>query len=392
MQCGVCGTTNTPGTSFCSNCSTLLTPPSQHSPAPRSGGAGTVITAVVAILSTLALAAVLVFVFVNDDSTTPATTISTPTSTTTPIDTSTLANEAWQSYSAAFLQPHTDEPFASGGRILAIATVDDIAARTSTSISGLVLLAWEDDQWISADGIPWSAPDSEATIEVLGDQLVDHPMILITGCCPDTNPSTFVLRVFADELRDVVTDLPIDESWTELALLDRSFDFLEYTECSSGEDITLASGDSTFFCDLELRTRLDIMSDESVRITEETVEHERPQVIYPDDLRIDGHLMTRPPCDGSYIVAVGASISASEVRNRANVTRLLHKYPGASYLINDQTCDSLWPSVDGNPIYLVYFGPFATKGEACDARSDGPKDAYVRPLSNDMSHHTRVYC
>jgi hypothetical protein len=349
-----------------------------------------VVTAVIAILSTLALAAVLVFVFVDEDPSPPPTTSTTTTS--IPVEPRDEANEQWQSFSASFLQSHTNQPFESDGQIYAIATVDDVSSppAESASISGLVLLGWDGDQWTSVDGIPWSNSRSELQIEVLGDRLVDHPMILISGCCPEE--SAYVFRIFDDELRDIVTDLPIDESWTQLKLTDRSFDFLEYTECIEGEQITTADGESTFFCDVERRTRLDILSDETIRISNEDVPHDRPPLLYPNDLGIAGALMTQPECDGSYVTAVGASISGSQAQNRANISRLLTKYPGALYLRNDQTCGSLWPSIEGHPVYLVYFGPFATKAEACDARSSGPDDAYVRPLDESTSHHTRVFC
>jgi hypothetical protein len=40
----------------------------------------------------------------------------------------------------------------------------------------------------------------------------------------------------------------------------------------------------------------------------------------------------------------------------------------------------------------VYFGPFPSSAEACAARDDGPDDAYVRRLSNDLGPDHSVSC
>lgn len=393
MRCAVCQFDNSPNTAFCLSCGTMLAPSANTPATPKSsGGVGVIVTAVVAVLSTLGLGSVIVFTALDDDP--PATTTTTEATTTTvPASQWDDASAAWREFSASFLQPQST-PFRSEGEIFAIATVDDLAARPSATgaIAGLVLLEWRDDQWAPFSAIPWTNPTDEVTIEVLGDELVDHPMVLISTCCPENSPSTWAFRVIDGELLDVITGNPIESGWNEVLLTDRSFDFLEYVACDAGEEITTASGGTAFFCDLEIRSRLEILDDSSTRLIEEEVTNERPPQIYPNDLDVRGTLMTQPECDGSYITAVGASVSSREARNRANITRLLAKYPGASYLRTDQTCDSLWPAADGAPIYVVYFGPFATKDEACDARSSGPRDAYVRPLSDTISHHTKIYC
>ena len=84
--------------------------------------------------------------------------------------------------------------------------------------------------------------------------------------------------------------------------------------------------------------------------------------------------------------AVGNDASA------AGVEAVLDRYDGSSYLRTDRTCPSLTQAVDGEPIYVVYFGPFPTDGEACAAVDDGPDGAYVRRLSNDLDPTHSVSC
>ena len=50
------------------------------------------------------------------------------------------------------------------------------------------------------------------------------------------------------------------------------------------------------------------------------------------------------------------------------------------------------PSKDGEPIYVVYLGPFPVDADACRARSQGPSGAYVRRLSNDLAPSHSVTC
>ena len=71
---------------------------------------------------------------------------------------------------------------------------------------------------------------------------------------------------------------------------------------------------------------------------------------------------------------------------------MLDAYPGSSYLRTDQTCPSLNQSIDGAPIYVVYFGPFAFASDACAARADGTEGAYARRLSNDVGPNHGVSC
>lgn len=101
----------------------------------------------------------------------------------------------------------------------------------------------------------------------------------------------------------------------------------------------------------------------------------------PGDLGIDGRPMQRPPCDGAYITIVASALGRDA--SPAGIAGLLEQYSGAEYLRTDQTCPSLAQSAQGEPIYVVYLGPFAVDTDACAARASGPPDAYARRLSNE---------
>ena len=93
-----------------------------------------------------------------------------------------------------------------------------------------------------------------------------------------------------------------------------------------------------------------------------------------------------PDCDGSYVTFIGAATDPSDY---AEIGDLLLEYQGSSYLLTEVAgCSSLRARNDrGESIYAVFFGPFTTFQEACDARAFGPSDAYVKPLdfSSDPS-------
>ena len=110
----------------------------------------------------------------------------------------------------------------------------------------------------------------------------------------------------------------------------------------------------------------------------------------PGDLGSPGRPMQRPPCEGEYI-----AIFASAVGDQATadgIAGVLDAFPGTEYLRTDQTCSSLRPDVDGEPIYVVYRGPFAFAEDACTARAEGPDGAYVKQLSNDVPVDQVVAC
>lgn len=408
MKCGLCWADNPDDALFCVDCGVMLTAQSvanvptidQVDPAAPSRNRGLVVVSLLAIVSTLALVILVIVMAIDDGEPAAAPATTAPASTAVPatteptaaIDQLSLATQAWRGFSAAFLQPHLDEPFVSDDRIFAIASADDLAARPSDSIAGLVLLGWVDGQWTSVDGIPFQSPDTAIEFEVLGSRLVANPMVIVTWSGSADGNVSYVFRAIGGELVDLVSGRPIGNEWTAISVTDRSFDFVEYTACKTGEILTYPDGTESFFCDVVVDSRIDILDDGTTRTTETETANTRPALVFPNDLEIAGVAMTQPECDGSYITAVGASVSSSEARNKANIAKLLKRYPGSSYLRNDQTCDSLWPEADGAPIYIVYFGPYATKSEACDARDLGPKGAYVRPLDDDVAYTTKIYC
>ena len=71
---------------------------------------------------------------------------------------------------------------------------------------------------------------------------------------------------------------------------------------------------------------------------------------------------------------------------------MLDEFPDSNYLRTDQTCPSLTQDVDGEPVYVVYLGPFPFASDACTARADGTPDAYARQLSEDLSPDHSIDC
>lgn len=108
------------------------------------------------------------------------------------------------------------------------------------------------------------------------------------------------------------------------------------------------------------------------------------------DLGVPGHPIQRPSCDGGYITVLASAVGAEATPDALDT--VLDQYPNSSYLRTDQTCTSLTPAKDGEPIYVVYLGPFAVDADACRARSEGPSGAYVRRLSNDLTPSHSVTC
>jgi len=108
------------------------------------------------------------------------------------------------------------------------------------------------------------------------------------------------------------------------------------------------------------------------------------------DLDIPDQPMGRPPCDGGYITVVASPVG--EQATAEAVGAVLDSYPGSNYLRTDQSCPSLTQDVDGEPIYVIYFGPFVVASDACSARADGPADAYARTLSDELGPDHSVDC
>lgn len=68
-------------------------------------------------------------------------------------------------------------------------------------------------------------------------------------------------------------------------------------------------------------------------------------------------------------------------------------YPGSEYLRAGDTCPSLRTRDGaGNEIYGVYFGPFATREQACRARSSWGGDSYVKVLDTVTDSGVLIKC
>lgn len=108
------------------------------------------------------------------------------------------------------------------------------------------------------------------------------------------------------------------------------------------------------------------------------------------DLAVPGRPMQRPGCDESFITVIASAIGSQATAG--GIANVLEAYPGSNYLRTDQTCPSLTQDIDGEPIYVVYFGPFAYASDACAARAEGTDGAYARRLSNDVGPDHGVSC
>jgi serine/threonine-protein kinase len=107
---------------------------------------------------------------------------------------------------------------------------------------------------------------------------------------------------------------------------------------------------------------------------------ELPQTPVNGDLGLSTPL-TSVPCDGSYALFVGAAVIPANYR--AEVQAYLGRYPGSSYLLAEQNCTSLRHHMDnGASVYTVYYGPYPTLAQACEARSRVGGDSFIRRLDN----------
>jgi hypothetical protein len=110
----------------------------------------------------------------------------------------------------------------------------------------------------------------------------------------------------------------------------------------------------------------------------------------PGDLAVPGHPMSKPACDDKAITIIASAIG--DQATGASIGAVLEDYDGAEYLRTDQTCPSLTQSSNGQPIYVVYLGPFGSDTGACQARSRGPQGSYVRRLSSTLGPDHFVAC
>lgn len=113
-------------------------------------------------------------------------------------------------------------------------------------------------------------------------------------------------------------------------------------------------------------------------------------VTVPGDLAISGHPMERPVCEGEYITILASAVGAQATP--AGIERVLDDYPDSSYLRTDQACRSLAQSQNGEPIYVVFFGPFPVPEDACAQRANGTPDAYAKQLTNTGGNSGAVRC
>ena len=110
----------------------------------------------------------------------------------------------------------------------------------------------------------------------------------------------------------------------------------------------------------------------------------------PGDLGVPNRPMTRPVCTGGYITVLASNVASQT--SAGGMEQILAEYPESEYLRTDQSCPSLDRSGEGEPIYVVFFGPFPEPTDACLARSEGPDGAYARQLSNDVGPDHAVNC
>ena len=110
----------------------------------------------------------------------------------------------------------------------------------------------------------------------------------------------------------------------------------------------------------------------------------------PGDLGVTGRPMQRPVCTGGYITVLGSNVASRT--SAAGIQQLLERYPGSEYLRTDQSCRSLDRSAEGEPIYVVFLGPFPERSDACIARAQGPDGAYARQLSDEVGPDHGVAC
>jgi serine/threonine-protein kinase len=78
------------------------------------------------------------------------------------------------------------------------------------------------------------------------------------------------------------------------------------------------------------------------------------------------------------VVILGSAVDPTAYESE--VTGLLARHPGASYLLTEGSCSSLRQRVDGNLIYAVYLGPFPSPDAACTTRNRMGADSYVKRL------------
>lgn len=100
--------------------------------------------------------------------------------------------------------------------------------------------------------------------------------------------------------------------------------------------------------------------------------------------------MQAPPCNDSFITIIASAVGSDVAA--VGIQTYLDDYPTSNYLRTDQTCPSLTPALDGEPIYVVFFGPFPFASDACEARAGGTEGSYVRTLSETEPPTHTIAC
>lgn len=110
----------------------------------------------------------------------------------------------------------------------------------------------------------------------------------------------------------------------------------------------------------------------------------------PGDLAVSRPI-TRPACNGQFVVFVGAAVRPPTYQTE--VQHLLDTYPGSEYLRAHDTCPSLRARNNaGNEIYGVYFGPFTTHELACRTQDSWGGASYVKVLDTDTNPGVIISC
>lgn len=104
----------------------------------------------------------------------------------------------------------------------------------------------------------------------------------------------------------------------------------------------------------------------SVRPTLDLPVHEAwaPPPVSPNSLNVSTPT-SHPACDGTGIVVLGNATAPGSYESE--IQSLLNRFPGTEYLRTNESCASLRPSLNGNPIYAVYRVAGRTQGEVCSA-------------------------
>ncbi len=97
--------------------------------------------------------------------------------------------------------------------------------------------------------------------------------------------------------------------------------------------------------------------------------------------------LTRPisslGCTSEYVAIIDSAYDPAT--NSAKVQDLLDTWPDASYILDTVSCAAFNPTLNGNPIYAIYLGPFRSQAEACAARDRVGGDAYVKVAAPNVA-------